>query len=770
MIAVQWKTKKLWLLLLSFVVLLVLFIRVDQAAQNQRAASAMPASTTVPASPAAAAPAGKFPKELPDPATFMSVAQKGNLSLKADINTGHFIVEDSRTGKRWTSFPDPSVWSRETVQGTWRSNLRSPLMYDTIDLTKKVEKEKSANIIDDAGEITDFKRIEDGFQLVFSIPNKELAIPIQVKLTEDEVETKIMSDEIKEGKHSLITVRLYPFFGASQSVGQDGYILIPDGSGSLIRFKEDRDRTNYTYTERVYGVDWPFAHTTQRTTGRMSVNYPVFGIKSGGTALFSIIHEGAEYAEIVASPSETYSKYNFASVQQVFREKFFQPTTGTRRDDKIPQGYSTYNRERFGQNRTTRYTLLTGKDSDYVGMAVKYRSYLIEEFGLKPMEGTNKGIPMFVDILGGDREKGFITDRYVQATTTSQALKLIQDLKERGVSNMSITYRGWQDNGYSSHGGHFPVDKRIGGNEGMKQFVSFAKTEGFPVFLYSTYEWNNNGEDGYNPRNHAMVDLGGQIIKYQNHFRGDKETFVSPGFMKEVLKRDLGKYKELGVSGISLGGIGRYLNSDFNSKFGLNRSQSLKLQKELMQQLKDTLGLVQADSMHAYGLPYVGSILDMAMDYSYDLFTDEVVPFAPLALHGLVSYTSNPLNDSVQYKEEVLRSIEYGASPYFIFSHADAATLKHTYTASYYWNTSYDVWSGEAATEYERFNHALGDVQNLQMTGHRTIAPKVKETTYANGRRIIVNYNTVPVTADGVQVPALDFTVLEGGAGDHAKK
>jgi hypothetical protein len=144
------------------------------------------------------------------------------------------------------------------------------------------------------------------------------------------------------------------------------------------------------------------------------------------------------------------------------------------------------------------------------------------------------------------------------------------------------------------------------------------------------------------------------------------------------------------------------------------------------------------------------------------LFVDRAVPFAHIALHGLISYTGEYANLRDQYKNEFLRSIEYGANPSFVFTNAESIDMKGAYWVWYY-SMNYKDWESKAVEEYQRFNTALGDVQGKFITGHKQLAPNVFETTYDGGKRIIVNYNLQSYSGGGISVPAQDFIVVNGG-------
>ncbi|MGO4271692.1 DUF5696 domain-containing protein, partial [Paenibacillus sp. TAF58] len=58
----------------------------------------------------------------------------------------------------------------------------------------------------------------------------------------------------------------------------------------------------------------------------------------------------------------------------------------------------------------------------------------------------------------------------------------------------------------------------------------------------------------------------------------------------------------------------------------------------------------------------------------------------------------------------------------------------------------------------------LGSVQDQFIANHKSLAPNVKETTYENGTRVIVNYNLEAYRSGDLDVPAQNFVVIQGGA------
>ncbi|GAA3401043.1 DUF5696 domain-containing protein [Paenibacillus hodogayensis] len=737
------------------IVALLLFVvtRLDISSLDRGAVTAAPQANV------GAVKVAKGLEELPQEADFKTVAQSGQLELKLDAKTGHFNVVDKRNGNVWHSYPDPQQWLTEGQEGTWRNHLRSPVMLRYIDLTGKVTQPKETNLLEEQGKITDITNIDGGFKLTFEMPAKQFTIPIEVKLEGDSIVTKIIDSGVKEGSLSLIWIRLYPFFGAEHSEGQDGYLFVPDGSGALIPYSQNSTNVNRIYQEPVYGLDLSFK-ANDDPQSRNPITMPVFGAKSGDKGFLSIIEDGAELSDVVASPSGVFSGYNWITAQQNYRSTYKQVT-----NEAKGRFFTTYNKtDRFKGDRAVRYVLLDKAKANYVGMAERYRQYMIDKYKMQTIKPKNSTkLPMTVSIVGAEREKGLITDRYLKTTETSDAMKIVQRLYGLGIDNMVVNYMGWANGGYSDFGSPAPVDSRIGGTDGMKKFIQFADTLQIPVYLHTNYTQNTSKIGGFNRRQNGLRDLGGTVL----------ENYVSLGYMEKVIEEDIRYFQKLGAAGVTLGvdspsgsyksGLGRTVNSDYNSNYPLGREESRKKQQELLQKFKEASLDVRGTQSSSFAFPYVSAIDQLIDDYSYDSFSDTAIPFAQIALHGLVNYSSSYANNRQEYQKQFLRDLEYGSAPAFIFTYESAEEFKNADTLHLY-SPDFRDWESQAVQEYQRMNQALGDVQDKFIVNHRTLASEVKETTYSNGKRIIVNYGNSAYTAGGITVKPLDYLIVKGGA------
>jgi hypothetical protein len=701
-----------------------------------------------------------YPAGLPDEQAFELAAENERLRLLVNKATAHFQLVDKVTGKRWRSYPDPALWAQETVPTTWKNQLSSPITIEYVNVNNYKSATTASGLLDNQGYLENFRLTDNGFAVTFVFAKAKFKIPVEVALHADYVETSIQDDGIVEGDLSLLNAKIYPLFGAQPSNGQEGYLFLPDGAGALIRFNEERVLKQLTYNEGVYGQDLSFFNENK---GRQRIAMPVYGLKGEEQGFVAIIAEGEAYANVFAAPAGSVGLSNWITTEWQYRKRFFQSVSRN-----TGEGFFTYSRDKFvADKRATRYYPLLDDANDYVGMAGVYRNYLMEEKGVKPVVRHKPDIPLVLDIVGGDIEQGLLFNEYLKGTTTKEAEQIVQRVYDLGIRNINVHYSGWQQDGYSSHGGYFPVDGRIGGNSGMKQFIDFAHRLDIPVYLTANYAINTNGKDGFWWRRDGLRNLAGTVLEWQQNEQQEPAKYVSPRFYEKVIRKDLEAYRNLNADGIYFeGGVGQQVSTDFNTRYAASRSEVVETQRRILQQARQTLGASRVQNANFYALDQIDYVYRLTADYSYDVFVSEAIPFAQIVLHGLIPYSLEWSNLRDEPEPEFLRSIEYGANPAYVLAGDRADDMRRAYSVWYY-SLNYQDWLEQIGEEYRRANEALKDVQDRFITAHRTLAPGVKETVYGDDYRIIVNYNDTPYRQGDLVVAARDFAVVNKG-GDRS--
>ena len=157
--------------------------------------------------------------------------------------------------------------------------------------------------------------------------------------------------------------------------------------------------------------------------------------------------------------------------------------------------------------------------------------------------------------------------------------------------------------------------------------------------------------------------------------------------------------------------------------------------------------------------------LTLALKYApivhYDV--DETIPLYQMVTHGCADYAGKPINTltSENLRQDLLRLVEYGASPRYIFTWEDATEMKYTGLNKYY-ATTFSTWAEEAAANYGYVNGALAPVSGAHMTAHEKLSDTLVRVSYSNGVTIYVNYGMQDASADGFTIPAADYLVMGG--------
>ncbi len=102
---------------------------------------------------------------------------------------------------------------------------------------------------------------------------------IEYKLEETGLTATLAANSIgfDESSYKLTSVTVLPYFGAGNYKKNEGYTLIPDGSGTLTRFEDmNKITTSVNLKGKVYGQD--FAYHTNEPKHRQTIRLPIYGL------------------------------------------------------------------------------------------------------------------------------------------------------------------------------------------------------------------------------------------------------------------------------------------------------------------------------------------------------------------------------------------------------------------------------------------------------------------------------------------------------------
>ena len=590
-------------------------------------------------------------------------------------------------------------------------------------------------------------------------------IPIDYKLTDDGLSVSIATSEIKEtGGAKLYNIQLLKYFGAANSK-QDGYIMVPNGSGSLIYF--NNGKSSYSYTQYLYDMDPTVASYTvvENTT---AARLPVFGMKYETGALFTMITNGDALARIDAATSGGLTDYNH--VYTTFYLRGYEllsmfGTTGTQSDLPVVEN------DLYNTALQIELVPLSGSEADYSGMAAYYRSRLIKE-GILGDKLTDSELPFYLDIIGGvNIQKNIAGIRYMDVlkmTSYEEAQKIAEKLTKGGIGNIRMNYLGWFNGGYY----HDVPDKikgeaKLGSQQDMAELNSYLSAGGGGLFgnvalnkvscTSSRYFLSIETSKYYTGKAVVLSEVNPYTLK-----RGTDVDYVetmyailSPRFLDYYTERFADTVKTYDMSGIALRDLGSVLSSDKKRTEMINRQEALDITKNSFKTLQNTGKKLLVHSGNAYSFAYTTDIVDAPLGSSKFFITDETIPFYEMVIHGYIHYTGSELNliQCADRNDLLLDLIETGAAPRYVMSWENSDNIKYTGLNNMY-SVQYELWDDEAENYYAEISKALKDVVNVPMVQHEILDNSVRKVTYANGMILYINRGSEDALVDGITIPA----------------
>ncbi|WP_340397327.1 DUF5696 domain-containing protein [Paenibacillus sp. FSL E2-0202] len=728
-----------------------------QATSVQEKETTDPVEEQAPA--AVAAPVQKVELQPVTPGT--KALENERYILYVDEKSGNLRITDKITNKEWLGSPQ--------LERTAMPNIKK---YTTAPIyaryTQGADITQVYPLKDEDSTVT-VTIEQDVVRAEFAFISLKLSFALEYRLTANGFEASIPQEYLKEeGNAKFTSLEVLPFFHAARE-DAEGAMMLPDGSGALLEFRKDHPAYLKGYSEYIYGGDETFVKQNHEITDnswqkaaplKKAIALPVFGIYQGDTGYLAIVTKGDTDAKINGVPSgiRAISLYRASSEFTL------------RKDDVIFVGNSGqipyYQGEMIKTDRNVRYVLLQGEEANYVGMAKEYRNYLMEEKKVK--EVVLENTPLYLQVLGGISRDEVIGSTFIEAATFKQIKDMIDQYQAEGVTQLEITIEGWSKNGlYGNQPEQFPVEKKLGGNKGLKELQEYAAGKGVNLYLKANYVKPYQDSNGVKASRDAVRGINREVLKQYVYYLStrwntdDYFYLMKPSVIAKCSNAELSKFQDLGVKGVQFEHFGSLLYSDEDNKSNTDRQLTEDTYVNALDNFRKGELNTAVDYGFAYTLGHVNRIDQVPLDSSQFVYTDRAIPFYQLVLHGLVPYTASPVNLYDDSRNQTLRALEYGALPSYELTYAPTSDLQRT-MADRLFSSSLENWLAPSVQNYLTLKEVYDSISNQQMTNHEQLQSKVFRTTYANGVSIIVNYNEQSVDVSGQTVEAFSYAVTGG--------
>ena len=674
--------------------------------------------------------------------TYTSVCSSGLIELLFDEKTATVAIRDNHTKKIWNTLPSNNITKQidasavEIVLSNGDGKIYTLNSQDnsvsfgnftytlgvdevTVKYAISLTKEAGAKDISKAendeirADLTVTYRLKDG-SLIVNINMNKLTLPKDVYLEK---------------------ISVLNNFGAYESGGADDYIFVPDGSGALI-MTGVRDDSFSPVCLSVYGENLA---TTKNIDKASKCLLGAFGIKNSDNAFLCIIEKGDSIAQINANRNSTSSLNNvYASFS----------TTDILTEENDSKAIRHYGYQYKGEIQLC-YRFLSGKSATYSGMATTCRENLIRNsvFPAETLSVNNEHIPMVVSLQAGyQNEKG----KYVVLSDFEQSLSLATLLKAKGINNIYLHYKGLYED---TDKGNNDLDKfknSLGNKKDYENLYNYLNSQKFSLFIDTDIISDNNISS-------VAKAIDGNKIK-NTLSKSFPETnapheFIKMSRFEDKINSILTSSEDLIFDGYCLNDIGKYLYSDYsNNSYSRNQAQTEIFSQTPALATNKALIVEHGNFYTLKGADAILNIPTTPLGYKESL-SYVGIPFIQMLVHGMLEYSSAPLNVSDDMQTLFLKSIEYGCIPsaYWYCTAYDEKS-----DTNYY----YDNNINDMVSFYQRASQALSELRESRMTSHQQIQSGVYCTEYDNSTKVYVNYTNTDVTIHGVVVNARDCVTI----------
>lgn len=704
------------------------------------------------------------------------IAENNNLRLYYDDEIVSFKIENKNTGYVFST-------SIENVNaGTYNGLLSGGLGLEYIQVLKSMNIVENIGITDIAFTVAE-EPLENGIRLSLSLggfcatrnckrlyplylegmytleqmielgfTELDLGFDLIVTLEEDGIRAQVPYESIVEEKQEeilLSSIILFPGLGATRLDEIPGYMMIPDGAGVLVRYENNKGLYKSPYRAQFYGLNYGLMDTF-RTISNYPLSMPIFGMVHGvnQNGLLGIIESGDYSSRLFMYQNGAHNiDYNLVfpkfDVRKTYRQSFTSDGSGgaMRSIDTSTSDIDVL------------YKVLEGNDANYVGMANKYREFLVDKdtFNASP-HGTD--IPLNLNYLMADSKNALFGTKVIEMSSVEDINQMHQYFIDQGLSNFYTNLTGWNDGGYSgSLPSSIDFERSLGSNSDFSDLIEYLK-ETSVVSLTNNYLAAGENADSILARRDIAKGIDRFQLTYECQMCVYENTsLIYPTSSLRLAENHLLDYQELDINVLfeSLGNINfSYYNSGY-----FTQEEAIDIYLEIMNLYDGRANFIYPN---AYAYPYASAFMQTPMYNSQLKYFDDLVPVLQIVLMGKIPMFSDYLNFNSYGKEFLLQLVDFNVYPSYVLTMNESSLLKDT-DIEYIYTSQFDLWKDTIVVEYGYINNALKHVIGESLVEREILELGVVKNTYSNGVIIYINYTSKSKVIDTITIEAENYAL-----------
>ena len=570
-------------------------------------------------------------------------------------------------------------------------------------------------------------------------PTLQLSMSFNYTLLDDGLEISVTDIEQSGGKNTLSKLAIYPGFNMSHKLN-DGYFLLPDGSGALV------DLSTATHGQsamqlNTYGKDIGITLSSRDYYSPEQLSMPMYAICDNEKAVMTTIEEGQEFSELNSKVAGMIDDYNVTYFRFIFKDTTYQYMGLDENNRKpVPQ------KEANVFKPVIHYHLYDEK-LEYYDIAKKYRDYLLDNKLLNNERYSDTSLRL--EFLMQENKKALFGQETINMTSPNFIKNKIGDLLSVG-NHFSVSLKGYTSGGY---GGSYPYSFPASGANEYKNLGSYLKDNNIKTSYNVDVVRSFNDKHG----SKMAMNMSQKLITSSDYVNGTNQTFyrINPSETANLIKEYASKANSYHASGLDFTSLGFELFSTYYHENN-TRTSSMKTYTSALSAMEGTKNMRKPN---LYMFPYFDSYLDFPTSSSGYMMETESVPFLSMVLSGYKSFYSSPINLNFLGEKQLLELIDYNVCPSYLLTEKETTLLIDSPASSYIYSSVYDVWKEDIINSYNKVINVLKEVEGFNFVKREKISKQVYKNTYENGKCIVINYSSNPVTVDGRDIEPLSSEV-----------
>ena len=665
------------------------------------------------------------------------------------VDTKSLYFEISKNGQTWTS-------GQKDESDTKTTSLRLAFLESPVSIyfltpngaesyySLNDENHEPYNRITFKGKPNGFTARINTFDGQRAKPSLSLVFNLNVLLDSNGVNISISDLEENEASNKLSGIALYPGFGSSYGLN-NGYFLIPDGSGALIDLSK---KTNAQSALKLatYDYDYGISAKTRKMTTSQILSLPMYAIQKDNAGLMAQVSNGAEYSELNSKVAGIGDDYNYTYFNFKYRD-FYYSYQGNSESTKrsVPQ------EERNEMDPSVSYYLYD-KEMKYYDYAKEYQNFLVKNNLLK--KSDNLKATTRLEYFMSENQPGLFGKTIVKMTSLDYIKESVDSLEG---DNYSVSLLGYSKGGLSgSYPNCFPVEGSLGSKHEFKKLAEHLSDRGIPtnyvVDYVRAYESAN-----VNSKSLAM-NKSMKYITSTDYYNGTGSMFnrLTLDATKDKLEHGKNSLSDVGGAGFDFMSIGSALYSNHFNKV-TTRSDAIKEYKEMLSSFEGNISLRKPN---LYMFDNFDNYLSMPLESSHFLIETDDIPFLQMILAGYKNMYVNSINLNYVNENMFLNMIDYGVLPSYLLTEKDPIELKDSESTNIY-SSAFVDWKDNIASTYEKVTTTLSGVHAAKFISREKVESNIYKCKYDNGKIILVNYSNADYVYESHTVPAKGYIVYE---------